>query len=359
MTDPKAIIQIPPAAPAAWLASLCLALGVLPPSPVAAQDSLVRLGTGIPAEVDTVYERGLAYLARTQSEDGTWRSRSEHGVTGLCLMAFLGSGEDPNFGRYRQQIRRAVRSILSGQDANGFYPNSMYHHGFAMLALAEVYGVLEEETLWLESGPDDTRQSIAESLQRAVQLAYEAQLANRWGGWRYSPTSTDADTSVTGSVLMGLLACRNAGIEVPEDCIDNALVYMQRNTASSGFVAYSGGLGGGGESMARSAVATLVYAVGERKDWDEYASARTHITDRLDHKESAHTHYYYYYMAQALFQSDPDSWEIWNRDMTRFLADQQSDDGSFPGSYGEAYGTAMSLLTLALNYRFLPVYERF
>lgn len=339
--------------------SLPAFLALFASAPAAAQESGIRLGGGIPPEVDTVYERGLAFLARTQSEDGSWRSRSEHGVTGLCLMAFLGSGEDPNYGRYRQQIRRAVRSILSGQDDSGFYPNSMYHHGFAMLALAEVYGVIEEDTLWLDSGPDEPRQSIAESLQRAIALTYEAQLANRWGGWRYSPTSTDADTSVTGSVLMGLLACRNAGLEVPDDCIDNALVYMQRNTASTGFVAYSGGLGGGGESMARSAVATLVYAVGERKDWDEFEAARTHITDRLDHQESAHTHYYYYYMAQALFQAAPDSWEIWNRRMTRLLSDQQADDGSFPGSYGEAYGTAMSLLTLALNYRFLPIYERF
>lgn len=319
----------------------------------------VQLGGEIPPEVETIYERGLEYLAKTQTEDGSWRSRSEHGITGLCLMAFLAGGEDPNFGRYRLQVKRALRSIIQGQDSNGFIPNSMYHHGFAMLALAEAYGAVDEETLWDGSEDDEGRQSIARTLERAIQLAVEAQERNRWGGWRYSPTSTDADTSVTGSVLMGLLACRNAGLAVPDATIENALVYMRRNTASSGFVAYSGGIGGGGESMARSAVATLVYSVGRKRKWEEFDATLGHITQRLDHKETAHIHYYYYYMAQALFQGDMDSWNQWNRDMSRMLSEQQSGEGFFSGSNGEAYGTAMSLLTLALNYRFLPIYERF
>ena len=34
-------------------------------APLAAQDPSVRLGGEIPAEVDTIYERGLAYLSRT------------------------------------------------------------------------------------------------------------------------------------------------------------------------------------------------------------------------------------------------------------------------------------------------------
>jgi hypothetical protein len=340
---------------------VCLVLLTAAPAwPLSAQDPSIRLGNEIPPEVDTVYERGLAYLSRTQSDDGSWRSRSEHGITGICLMAFLASGEDPNFGSHRHHVKSAIRAIITGQEpGTGFFPNSMYHHGFAMLALAEAYGVVDEEALWDGTGNEEPRRSIAEALELAIRLAVTAQQANRWGGWRYSPTSTDADTSVTGSVLMGLLACRNAGLEVPDAVIESAITYMQRNTASSGFVAYSGGLGGGGESMARSAVAALVYAVGQRRESEEFSAALSHISERLDHKETAHTHYFYYYMAQALYQGNPDTWEQWNRRHATSLAEQQSPDGSFPGSYGEAYGTAMSLLSLALNYRFLPIYERF
>lgn len=325
-----------------------------------AQETSIRLGNEIPPEVDTIYERGLTYLSRTQSEDGSWRSRSEHGITGICLMAFLASGEDPNFGAHSQHIKRAVRAIITGQEKeSGFLPNSMYHHGFAMLALAEAYGVVDEATLWDGSEAEETRQSIARTLELAIELTVNAQQANRWGGWRYAPNSTDADTSVTGAVLMGLLACRNAGLAVPDTVVESALTYMQRNTASSGFVAYSGGIGGGGESMARSAVATLVYAVGHKRETEEYAAALAHISERLDHKETAHAHYFYYYMAQALFQGNPEAWEKWNLRNAALLSEQQSPDGSFPGSYGEAYGTAMSLLSIALNYRFLPIYERF
>lgn len=328
--------------------------------PLAAQDPSIRLGGEIPAEVDTIYERGLAYLTRTQGEDGTWRSRTEHGITGICLMAYLASGEDPNYGAHRHQIKAALRAIISGQERDsGFIPNSMYHHGFAMLALAEAYGTVDEATLWEGNEADDVRQSIATTLEKAIELTVTSQKANRWGGWRYSPTSNDADTSVTGCILMGLLACRNAGLAVPDTTIEDAIKYMQRNTASSGFVAYSGGIGGGGESMARSAVATLVYSVGHKRETEEFKNALSHISERLDHRETAHTHYYYYYMAQALFQGNPEAWDRWNRSHAAMLAEQQSPDGSFPGSYGEAYGTAMSLLSLALNYRFLPIYERF
>ena len=339
---------------------LSLSSFLIPFPRAGAQD--IRLGGTIPPEVDAIYERGLNYLAASQDySTGSWRGRRENGVTGLCLMAFLASGEDPNFGRYRRNVRLAIRSLITGQDkATGYFPNSMYHHGFSLLALAEAYGAVDESSLWTGQESAEDRLSIAESIEKGIELAVKSQKKNNWGGWRYSPTSTDADTSVTGSVLMGLLACRNAGFEVPDESIENALIYMKRNTATSnGYVAYSGGLGGGTESVNRSAVATLVYSVGQKREWEEFDATKDHIAERLDHREAGHRHYYLYYMAQALFQADYPSWQQWNRNTARKLAAEQSESGSFSGSYGEPYGTAMSLLALALNYRFLPIYERF
>ena len=60
---------------------------------------------------------------------------------------------------------------------------------------------------------------------------------------------------------MGLLAARNAGIEVPDESIDDAIAYFVRMTAPSGQVAYSGGIGGFNESLARISIGTLVYAI--------------------------------------------------------------------------------------------------
>ena len=64
-------------------------------------------------------------------------------------MCFLASGEDPNYGIYAGNIRRAIRSMITSQDkTTGYFGNSMYHHGFAMLGLAEAYGAVDDRTLW-------------------------------------------------------------------------------------------------------------------------------------------------------------------------------------------------------------------
>lgn len=321
---------------------------------VRAQDPGLRFGGKIPSEVETVYERGLVWLAATQTPDGGWEgSNSGPGVDGICLMAFLAGGEDANFGKYAPNIRRAVNEIVKGQDEKtGYYGSSMYHHGFAMLALSEAYGVVDESLMYGDGGEG---RSISESLELAIGCAAASQKKNRWGAWRYSPDSTDADTSVAGAVLMGLLAARNAGMEVPDEVVDSGLEYMRRSTGPSGYVAYSGGMGGMGESMNRSAIATLVSAVSKNKDTDEYKATLKHIASRLEHRESGYKEYFRYYMAQALFQGDYESWEKWNGALARQLSETQQEDGSF-GS--QAYATGMSLLALALNYRFLPIYER-
>lgn len=335
-----------------WLTSLagCLLLA----APAAAQDPTLRLGGQIPPEVDTVYERGLAWLAAAQSEEGTWKGSHEGaGVDGICLMAFLASGDDPNYGRHAATVRRAIRAIVRRQDAStGYIPDSMYHHGFALLALSEAYGAVDESLLWESEEPV---RSLAETLDLAIRCAATAQKKNRWGGWRYSPDATDSDTSVTGAVLMGLLAARNAGLEVPDEVVDAALEYVRRSTSKDGSVAYSGGFGGMGGSMNLSAIGALVGAVSKTKQTEQFQAALRRIISHLEHRETSYPEYFRYYMAQALFQGDYAAWQKWNGAKVRELRELQSADGAIGQG---AYGTGMSLLALALNYRFLPIYER-
>ena len=42
----------------------------------------------------------------------------------------------------------------------------------------------------------------------------------------------------------------------------------------------------------------------------------------------------------------------------RQLKERQQPDGSFTGDFGPEVATSMSLLAIAVNYRFLPIYER-
>ena len=333
-----------------------------------AQSASIRYGTEVPSKVKSVYSRGLNYLAQSQADDGSWAggaTRSPHGaggesgITGMCVMAFLASGEDPNYGKYSLNIRKAVRSIIQSQDkTTGYLPGSMYHHGFAMLGLSEAYGAIDEKGLWQGQPKSDNQRGIGQALELAVRCAVTSQSNSKWGGWRYSPQDGGADTSVSGAVLMGLLAARNAGIEVPDTCIEKALGYYRSSTSDKGMVAYTGGIGGSGASMNRSAIATLVYSVGKKKDWKEYSGTLDYISKNLTHEEQSYPIYFRYYMAQALFQGDFDAWSKWNRETTDQLANVQQSDGSFIGNQGPAYATSMSLLALALNYRFLPIYER-
>ena len=326
------------------------------PLSLPAQDPALRFGSAIPPEVDRVYEAGLAWLAANQSEEGGWRDgQSGGGVDGICLMAFLASGEDPNFGRYANNIRRALRSIVTSQDeTTGYIANSMYHHGFAMLAIAEAYGAVDETLLWQGVADASKKRSLAAALDLAVRCAATSQKKNRWGGWRYNPDDSDADTSVTGAVLMGLLAARNAGMDVPDETINNALNYINRSTGRDGSVAYSGGIGGGGGSINLTAIAALTGTVAKQKDENKHPSTVKRIVDEMAGDETHYAEYFRYYMAQALFQNDYDAWQKWNSAVARKLSNIQQSDGGF----GSAYQTGMNLLSLALNYRFLPIYER-
>ena len=330
-----------------------------------AQDPTLRYGTGVPPAVRSINDRSLRYLVNTQLSDGSWSgSFNGPGITGICVMALMASGEDPDYGPYATHIRKALCNIIANQSAKTGYMGtsghaSMYHHGFATLALSEAYGVVSEDLLWKESDvPQNRRRTLSKSLELAVRCVLTAQEKNPWGAWRYSPQARDADTTVAGTVLMGVLGARNAGIEIPNEAIDKALNFFQTCTSKSGGVSYMPSRGHG-DGLTRAAIATLVYAIGKRKDTPEYKATSEFIKRRANFNVNNHYMFYtLYYMAQALFQSDFETWQSWNQRTIQKLQKIQQTDGSFNSSYGKAYGTGMAVLTLALNYRLLPIYER-
>lgn len=325
-----------------------------------AQPAIVPVGDVVPRDVREITDRGLQYLVDTQSDAGDWSDGySGPGTTGLALMTFLASGEDPNYGKFSQPIRKSLRSVIRAQDGStGYMGNSMYQHGFAMLALAEAYGAVDETDLWETAKPVAGKErSIGEALELGVRCAITSQSTNPHNAWRYSPSARDADTSVSGAILMGLLAARNAGIEVPDKSIDGAIKYFSSLTGDTGAVGYSGGLGGFGQSIARSSIACLVYSIAKRKDLKQFEATRKYVVSNMN-EQSHYEEYARYYEAQALFQADLDAWAKWNRSLARKLKSSQNDDGSFDGQFGKATATALNVLALALNYRFLPIYER-
>jgi hypothetical protein len=312
---------------------------------LAAQDILGRKDDSIPAQVDLIYEKGLQYLASTQNEKGAWNDSvgSEPGVVGLCVAAFLAHGEDPVNGPYAKNIRSGLDFIISQQnEKNGYIGSSMYNHAFATKALAEAYGVVDNP-------------KIAPALRKAVDLILSSQERNRFKAWRYTPESRDADTTVTGCQLVTLFAARNAGIAVPEESIRKGLAYLNNNRGGDGAYGYTSASGG---KATLTAIGSLCLSLAKERDSKGYKASLEYLKKNLDYRDRYYPYYFEYYMSQALFHADDETWREWNARNIRFLATVQASDGSFPGNQGPSFNTAGALLSLALNYRFLPIYEK-
>ena len=326
---------------------LLLAILILSPWLAHAQSLPRRQNDTVPLQVEAMYTRGLRYLANNQTAEGSWgggHSGSRPGVVALYTLAFLAHGEDPNFGPHAQKIRKGIGYIIKKQteDERGYLGPQMYDHGFATLALAECYGMV-----------DDPR--IAPALKKAVDLILKAQETNPRHAWRYDPNARTADTTVSGCQIVALLAARNAGIPVPDEALNKSLAYMKSCRGSNGAYGYTSSNGG---RLTLTAIGSLCYALAKKKDEKGYAKSTDHLKSNIKHQGSSYPFYFRYYMSQALFQADEDLWQQWNKDNIRLLSVTQLSDGSWAGNHGNAFSTAGALLSLALNYRFLPIYEK-
>lgn len=325
---------------------LLLLILMLPASLVEAQFVLNRSEGAIPPQVDTMYVKGLRYLAGTQKQAGYWDGQygDEPGVVGFALMAFLAHGDDPNVGPYAKNIKKAINYILSKQNkASGYIGNGMYTHGFSTLALAEAYGMVDDDAI----GP---------ALKKAVDLILNSQKSNPMGGWRYSPEANDSDTTVCGCQMVALFAARNAGLGIPQEAFDKAQKFMDNCRLNNGSYGY---LSRSGPRIPLTAIGSLVQSLGHLRDKPEYKRSLDFLKKNINYREDTYFFYHEYYMAQALFHADEETWKRWNSKNIRVLMASQQPDGSWAaGSNGRPYNTALALLSLAVNYRFLPIYEK-
>lgn len=297
-----------------------------------------------PSQVDRIYVKGLNYLVKNQSPEGRWNEMpygAEPAVVALSIVAMLAHGDDANHGPYSQAIHRGLGFILSQMNKEtGYIGRSMYNHGFATLALAEAYGEVNDPRL----GP---------ALEKAVRLIVSSQSRNPFGAWRYSPESVDADTTVSGAQIVALFAARNAGISVPEEAIQKSLRFMLRCQTPEGGFGYTSATSPNG---ARTAIGVLSLALAKEKNSNAFKNAFAYL--QRAPADVSYQQYYLYYAAQAFFHASPQAWNEWNRKNIKSLSTSQNADGSWEGQFGPTFSTAASLLSLALNYRFLPIYER-
>ena len=218
------------------------------------------------------------------------------------------------------------------------------------MALAEVYGLTSDKR-------------VGRALKRATELILSSQ--NALGGWRYSVGSNDADTTVSGAQMMALRAAANAGMEVPISAIKRGAAYYKSCFCPGGGFGYTGP---GGASPGRAGIGLLILSLsGEYHSPEAKATADWLLANgvgggggRGGFGWSSYFYYSSYYCSQAMFQAGGKYWRHWNSTMTPALIAMQQADGSWPakGSAGMTGGTAFALLSIEINYNFLPIYQR-
>jgi len=321
------------------------------------QRSLPR---GITSETEAAIERGLSYLARKQDRQGSWSNLGGYGaypvpMTALAGLALLMDGNTTTQGRYAPQVDRAARYLQRSSLPSGLIAQTenesrpMYGHGFGMLFLSQLLGMTEN--------PDRARE-IREVLQRGVVVTGKAQ--SRDGGWIYTPGGGGDEGSVTVTQVQALRSCRNVGVAVPKNVIDQAMEYLANSQNSDGGIRYSLRQAGGPSRPPLAAAAVCCwYNAGEYTN-PRAARALGYCRETLrpDAVNQGHDFYAHFYYAQALYLSKTPFWDEYFPKRRDMLLAQQRSDGSWQGDgVGDVYGTAIALVILQLPYNQLPIMQ--
>jgi squalene cyclase len=288
-------------------------------------------------------ERGLAFLAARQADDGSYGSvvyRGHVAVTAFVGRAMMAAGSKPGEGPYGERLSKSLAYLLASVQENGLIrsrdanePAPMYGHAFALMFLAECQ----------QATPKD---EVKAKIELAVKLIVNSQ--NKEGGWRYLPKPGDADLSVTVTQLMALTAARDAGVDVPKESIERAIEYVKKSQNSDGGFRYL--LQGGTSGFARSAAAVAALYRAGAGDCDEVRKGTAYVA-RFPAGETIgqpEVFYFYghYYAAQVMSHAEKADWDRWSAAVRDRLLEQQGKDGSWPDTASLDLGTAMACLTL-------------
>ena len=189
------------------------------------------------------------------------------------------------------------------------------------------------------------------------------------GGWRYNPGDL-GDTSVLGWQMFALRSAHLAGLKVPDNAIQGAVAYLNRASADMGGTTYCYMPGGRVSSVMTAEALLIRMYVGWTPKMTSMRKGIALVSADL-RKFQDRNIYYWYYATQLLHNIHGSEWKRWNarvRDelIRTQVTDKSCADGSWDpavptpdrwgNSAGRHYQTTMSILTLEVYYRYLPLY---
>jgi hypothetical protein len=316
---------------------------------------------------EAAVQSGLKWLAKHQDNDGSWSFKignestnaidNRMGATGMALLAFLGSGNTHKVGDYTKTVRGGLTYLISnmkvtssgGDLRGGSGHHGMYSHGICSIALCEAYALSKDKEL-------------KQPTQLAIDFIVNAQHAA--GGWRYEPGQA-GDTSVVGWQIMALKSAKIAKLKVPSKTIGKATAFLN-SVQSDGGAQYGYDKAGAGQATNAIGLLCRMYL-----GWTPKQQALVKGVEVLGKwGPQPGNMYYSYYATQVMHHWGGEEWKKWNVVMREHLVKSQDKEGEQAGSWspanenwgktygGRLYTTCMSIMTLEVYYRHLPLYQR-
>ena len=214
-----------------------------------------------------------------------------------------------------------------------------------------------------EEEDESRREDLINVMTKAVQFCGQAQ--TKAGGWGYISAKDGSDFdegSTTITQVQALRGCKNAGIPVPKEIIDNAIAYIHRCSIQGGKDGIQYNIqGGGGRPPISAAAIACLFNAGEYDD--KFVPNLLKYCDRnlgnVNHNNDGHWHYAHYYYAQVKFRQGGKEWEEYRNKLFKRLISEASSDGSWSQGYiGKVYTTSINLTILQLEHGSLPIYMR-
>ncbi|MFL5242620.1 MAG: prenyltransferase/squalene oxidase repeat-containing protein [Gemmataceae bacterium] len=289
--------------------------------------------------------------------------KNDIGGTALGLLPFLGAGithkkaavKDPRFD-YTKNVYLGLKFLMSKQGADGYFGGGMYAHGLATIAVCEAYAMTSDPELKAHA-------------QHAIDLIVKVQ--HPGGGWRYDPKPTSGDTSVVGWQVMALRSGQMAGLSVPAATIKGAEKFLDSVQTSNGAnYKYTSDMDAT-PTMTAAGLLCREYLGWTPKNPGLINGVKFLAGSPPDQVKSI---YYQYYATQVMHHFGGENWTNWNakqRDLLVKTQDKGNDAkhehqaGSWSPA-GDPWGpqggrlmqTSLSLLTLEVYYRYMPLYRR-
>jgi prenyltransferase/squalene oxidase-like repeat protein len=200
-------------------------------------------------------DKGLEWLTKNQSKDGSWGKTYTIAVTSFAMLAYLGASDEPFTGDNGKALVKAIEFLLASQKDGVFVQQGhtwIHGQGFGTLALAEAYG----RSLLCKTKPDLDMKKVRDAVAKGVEVIAKNQSDS--GGWWYTPDNkADHEGSTTVTAVQALVSASNFHIDIDAKVLDHGFSYLKKCQTKEGGFNYKLGDGSNMKEGTAADVATL------------------------------------------------------------------------------------------------------